>query len=89
MNYEQARKDHTYLWEEYGPAADMTGGYVDQDDLERLLDKPTKATAMHCFINQIIYFLQVGPEDSSDELKSDGRILEIADRYGVDHSEIY
>ena len=27
----------------------MTGAYVDQDDLSRLLKKPTKATARDCY----------------------------------------
>ena len=34
MTYEQAFKDHEYLWK-IGPGYDMTGGYVDQEDLSR------------------------------------------------------
>jgi hypothetical protein len=52
MNYEQALKDHKFLWE-VAPACDMTGGYVDQDDLEKLLESPTKATAKDCLCRQI------------------------------------
>lgn len=86
ISYEQAFADHTYLWEEYGPAADMTGAYVDQDDLAKLLRSPTKVTARDCLCAQIDYWFSVGPEgkghravDSLDE-----HLLEIADRHGLE-----
>jgi len=55
--------DHRYLWA-IGPAFDMTGGYVDQEDLARLLQKPTKSTAVECLVRQIGYWFQTGPDVS-------------------------
>lgn len=43
-----------------GEAADMTGSYVDQNDLAKLLRSPTKATAKQCLCAQIEYWFQVG-----------------------------
>ncbi|MBS3648776.1 hypothetical protein KEU06_09180 [Pseudaminobacter sp. 19-2017] len=85
--YEQARTDHEYLWA-YGPANDMTGGYVDQTDLAKLLKKPTKTTARNCYIDQIEYWFQVGPDRNfqgmSKELiiETDPAVREIGERYG-------
>lgn len=84
--YEQARADHEYLWETYGPAYDMTGGYVDQEDLDKLLKRPTKATARDCYQNQIRYWFDVGPDpaDRGDEWKTDPKVADIAERYGCE-----
>lgn len=86
LTYEQALEDHAYLWDFYGPAADMTGGYVDQDDLARLLRSPSKATARDCLVSQISYWFSVGPESgglmSKNEAADDERVVEIAERYG-------
>lgn len=84
--YEQALADHRYLWSTYGAANDMTGGYVDQEDLTRLLRSPTKATARDCLVDQIEYWFDVGPDPtgSSRPDRSDPRLLEIAERYGRD-----
>lgn len=80
--YDQAYADWNYLWTEYGPASDMTGGYVDQDDLARLLKSPTKTTAADCLDNQIIYWFQVGPEKYCNRPDpNDARLQEIAERY--------
>lgn len=84
ITYEQAYEDRTYLWSEYGPAHDMTGGYVDQGDLESLLEKPSKATARRCLMNQIDYWFEVGPDTSQSHQRpdaSDSRLVEIAERY--------
>lgn len=88
--YEQAFKDHRYLWDTYGSAHDMTGGYVDQGDLNRLLRKPTKATAKECLEDQIMYWFLVGPDNGSDNcheflqyaIDTDPKVREIARRYG-------
>jgi len=61
MTYEQVFKDHSYLWG-IGAADDMTGGYVDQEDLYRLLKSPTKQTAKKCLIDQINYWFESGPD---------------------------
>lgn len=86
MTYEQAFCDHQYLWMTYSPAYDMSGGYVDQDDLARLLARPTKATARECLVNQIRYWFDVGPEDGNPPAilaATDPEIYEIAERHGV------
>ncbi len=84
--YEQARKDHEYLWETYAPAKDMTGGYVDQDDLQKLLENPTKKTARDCYVSQIIYWIEMGPDDSLPigDWRNDPIVAEIADRYNCE-----
>lgn len=87
VSYEQARKDHEYLWS-IGPANDMTGGYVDQEDLAKLLRNPTKSTARACYVSQIRHWLQNGPErvrgpsNVADLIASDPSVAEIAERYG-------
>lgn len=87
-SYEQALEDHEYLWGEYAPAADMTGGYVDQDDLARLLRSPTKATARDCLVSQIRYWFEVGPDIGAPSTSyskninwGDPAVVEIAERY--------
>lgn len=65
ISYEQARADHEYLWS-IGPAYDMTGGYVDQDDLSLLHASPNKKTARDVYRRQILYWFQVGPSITSD-----------------------
>ena len=41
-DYRQARSNHEYLWRTYAPARDMTGAYVDQQDLHKLLQNPNE-----------------------------------------------
>jgi len=84
-SYEQAFKDHKYLWN-ISPAYDMTGAYVDSEDLDVLLASPTKATATRLLIRQIEYWFQAGTEDGGksqveDLLKEDSVIIEIYERY--------
>jgi hypothetical protein len=64
----------------------MTGGYVDSEDLDRLLKSPTKATARKCLIDQIVYWFHVGfdgehPGIFSEAARCDPIVLEIAERY--------
>ena len=87
MTYKQALEDHKYLWS-IGPADDMTGSYVDQEDLKRLLLSPTKTTARDCLCSQIDYWFQVGPdtgkaygEDVNKYIRSDTKVREIAERH--------
>lgn len=84
ITYDQARGDHEYLWGTYGPANDMTGGYVDQDDLNRLLKNPTKNTARKCYVDQICYFFSRGCESANGgkPFSNDQRAYEIAKRHG-------
>ena len=87
VSYEQARADHEYLWETYAPASDMTGGYVDSDDLKTLLESPTKATARDCYVRQIHYWFEAGPDllvASNEEWRSDPRVREICSRHDAD-----
>lgn len=61
MKYEDVYADWKYLWS-IAPANDMTGGYVDQDDLKRLLKSPSKKTATYCLKRQMEYWFQAGPD---------------------------
>ena len=90
ITYEQAYADHQYLWQTYGPADDMTGAYVDQDDLAKMLKSPTKATARDCLESQISYWFSVGPDphNGTPVDPDDPELLEIADRYGHDVFDI-
>lgn len=88
MNYAQAYKDHKYLWS-IGPAVDMTGSYVDQEDLARMLETPTKAMAAQCLCSQIEYWFDVGPDNGKDRamnvgelIRTNERVREIAERHG-------
>lgn len=85
ISYERAWQDHRYLWETYGPAADMTGAYVDQGDLAKLLQFPTKATARACLIRQICYWFDKGTDEGEPDW-SDPRLRVIARRYGASES---
>lgn len=85
--YEQAYDDHQYLWRTYSKADDMTGAYVDQDDLAKMLRSPTKRTARECLENQIIYWFEAGPAPSDGPPKS---VREIArqDRRVLAHAPV-
>lgn len=82
MAYAESRNDHEYLWD-IAPAYDMTGGYVDQDDLEKLLQSPTKKTATECYNTQIGYWFEVGPDEfgTDTKWKTDSRVRRIAERH--------
>ncbi|NTF23580.1 hypothetical protein G6L37_34985 [Agrobacterium rubi] len=85
ISYEQAREDHEYLWS-IGEAYDMTGGYTDQEDLERLLKNPTKAMACDCYCRQIHYWFTQGPEPNgyrADVPWDDARVVEIGLRHRI------
>ncbi len=92
MSYKQAYEDHKFLFG-IGAASDMTGGYVDSEDLDKLLKSPTKKTAESVLWSQITYWFQVGTEAGCGDY--DGmmpielvdefpRIREIAEDYGCD-----
>lgn len=91
MTYKEVYRDWSYLWN-IGPAYDMTGGYVDQEDLRILLSNPSKVTARDLLINQIEYWFEVGPDTQASSRKSkesletllreDREVLKIAYRHG-------
>ena len=84
MTYQQAFADWSYLWETYGEADDMTGGYVDQNDLRFLLLSPTKTTAKRCLERQIAYWFDVGPDATSARTFpsfDDPVLVDMAERY--------
>ena len=82
--YQQAYDDHSYLWSHYGSADDMTGGYVDQEDLADLLKSPNIRTAYTCLLKQIDWWFQKGTDHlDPDPDMSDPRLQEIAERYNV------
>ena len=81
-----------YLWKTYGPAMDMTGGYVDSEKYERLLKNPTKAAARDECMSQINYWFEVGTEPEPVSFiqalgpvtrHDDPRVVEIARRYWI------
>jgi len=85
ITYEVAYRDHKYLWS-ISPARDMTGGYVDQEDLERMLKTPTKAMAAKCLSSQIQYWFERGTESGAEQhvselLESDDEIRAIYSRH--------
>ena len=85
ISYEQAREDHEYLWG-IAPAYDMTGGYVDQEDLALLLRSPTKKTARDCYCDQIRYWFE-GPDHNAERGLvpwHDPKVCEIAERHCID-----
>jgi hypothetical protein len=86
ISYEQAYADHCYLWETYGSANDMTGAYVDQQDLAKLLKSPTKATARACLVEQISYWFEAGPDTHHGTPidRDDPMLIEIAERHDLD-----
>lgn len=85
--YEEVRKDWEILFNE-APASDMTGGYVDQMDLEKMLRNPTKRMATDCMIRQIEYWFESGVEtddpigDRDRLIESDEAIRNVAKKYG-------
>lgn len=91
ITYEQARADHEYLWDTYGPADDMTGGYEDQYDLAKLLKNPSKKTALDCYSRQIAYWFDKGPQANSGMGDTtweninwhDFKVIDIAVRHGL------
>lgn len=85
MTYEQAFEDHQYLWREYAHAQDISGGYVDQGDLDKLLANPTKTTARECLESQIIYWFEIGPDlpDHEERWKTDPIVRETCERHGA------
>lgn len=91
MSYKQAYKDHKYLFD-IGFADDMTGGYVDSEDLKRMLKNPNKSTAEMCLDNQIRYWFQVGTEGGLNPISlvdEYPKIQDIADRYCINIIEDY
>ncbi len=87
--YDQARKDHEYLWR-FGAADDMTGGYVDSEDLDKLLRNPCKAVAADCYESQISHWFSAGCDtmkhgrvDAQVYIDSDEGVREIAERRGL------
>lgn len=87
MSYKEVRKDWEILWA-ICPANDMTGAYVDSEDLSSMLETPTKKMAEQCMNRQIIYWLEQGIEDTIQTLDEllvrYPRIESIANKYGFD-----
>lgn len=83
-SYDQVRADWEKLWS-IDSAHDMTGGYVDSEDLERMLKTPTKKMAASCMTRQIDHWFSVGTEScgpSEHFINSDSEVRDIAERYG-------
>ena len=69
----------------------MTGGYVDQDDLHKLLRNPTKAQATKCYCSQIRFWFERGPEPHGEDTGwgNDHRVREIAYRHGASLAKLH
>ena len=93
-SYEEAKKARKYLWTTYCEADDMTGGYVGSEDLEKLLERPTRTQARDCLARQIAYWLEAGPDDHTArqegwtprQVRADPTVRDIAARFasGID-----
>ena len=84
--YEQALADRDYLFNTYGPASDMTGGWVEGDHFEELLKRPSKAKARDILSGLICYWFETGHDgrncyDTTAPNMSDPKVAEIAERY--------
>ncbi len=79
MTYDEMYKDWDYLFNTISTANDMTGGYVDSEDLERLLKNPSKTTAKNCLSKQIDYWFQVGLEHSNEHIGK--TVFDLADEF--------
>ncbi len=90
--YVEIYQDWHYLFNKISCARDMTGGYVDQHDLDELLRSPSKATAKKCLLRQIGYWFDSGIEYSNehkgktvfDLIEEYPQIKYIADEYYID-----
>ena len=97
MTYKQYFEDWDYLFSKIGVANDMTGGYVDSQDLDVLLESPSKATAKGCLSRQIDYWFQSGIEYSNehkgksiyDLVEEFPKINDIAERHGHELSDCH
>jgi len=86
VTYEQALADRDYLFDTYGPATDMTGGWFEGEHLEKLLKRPTKAHARQILSALICYWFETGydtgnPYGGNIPDMSDPLLVEIADRH--------
>ena len=92
MKHAEVLEDWKYLFEHYEPAHDMTGGYVDQHDLDELLKTPTKRVAAKILCRQIYYWFTVGPSSIPDDynvcraklaelIETDPRVAELKEKY--------
>lgn len=81
--YKKVLSDWKYLFEGFAPADDMSGGYVDQEDLDKMLKYPTKTQAIKCLESQIHYWLDTGPDPYmvTGDWENDKRVQEIRERY--------
>ena len=85
MTYEQVLADRDYLFDTYGPAADMTGGWVEGEYLQALLRKPTKSEAKRILCGLICYWFETGYDQAGDTIcapdMTDPILQEIAARH--------
>lgn len=97
MTYKQYFEDWDYLFNKIDVADDMTGGYVDSQDLDVLLKSPSKATAKNCLSRQIDYWFQAGIQYSKehkgksiyDLVEEFPKINDIAERHGHELSDCH
>ena len=89
MTYDQALTDRDYLFDNYGPAYDMTGAFGEGEELEKLIKRPTKACARDILVCMICHWFEAGYTPDGDLLSdgwvapdmTDPNLQEIADRH--------
>lgn len=60
MTFEEVKADYVKLINEYGYPYDMTGGFVDSEQMEKVILNPTKTNAKQYMKNVINYGFQWG-----------------------------
>ena len=60
MTFEEVKADYIEIVEKHGFPSDMTGGFSDAAQMEKVIRNPTKANAKKYMLNVIAYGFQVG-----------------------------
>lgn len=60
MTFEEVKRDYLEIIEEAGIPYDMTGGFVAEEQMEKVIRNPTKRNAKNYMINVIEYGFQWG-----------------------------
>ncbi|KKN79722.1 hypothetical protein LCGC14_0337440 [marine sediment metagenome] len=84
--FENVRKDYLKIISKCGPPADMTGGFVDSEQMEKIVLNPTKKNAMEYMKSIIQYGFQHGAYWNSEgkgliSTKENETVNEMYERY--------
>ena len=83
---DQMRLDYKYVSSTYGEPIDFTGSGMEAEQLDKLLESPSKQTAFDCYKERLHEVYENGYAISDRESKTlpffdDERLQEIGDRY--------